>query len=82
MEETSLNAVKRPPIMGISNIKIRWRPHVAAAVRREIMAGTPARLDSPIEPAGAPPRDLEDPGLLALPAELLKRLSRAKEAAA
>ncbi len=46
--------------------------------RVQVMAGAPARLDAPLEPAGAPPRDLEDPNLLALQAELLKRLSRAK----
>ncbi|MEE9209298.1 MAG: ATP-binding cassette domain-containing protein, partial [Kiloniellales bacterium] len=48
--------------------------------RVQVMSGVPARLDNPIEPAGAPPRDLEDAGLLALQAELLKRLSRAKNA--
>ncbi len=46
--------------------------------RVRVMAGAPARLDAPLEPAGRPPRDLEDPALLALQAELLKRLSRAK----
>ncbi len=46
--------------------------------RVQVMAGAPARLDAALEPAGAPPRDLEDPALLALQAELLKRLSRAK----
>ena len=45
-------------------------------------AGSPARLDTALEPAGAPPRDPADPALLAQQAELLKRLSRAKEAAA
>ena len=45
-------------------------------------AGSPARLDAALEPAGAPPRDLTDPALLALQAELLEHLSRAKEAAA
>ena len=46
--------------------------------RVQVMAGAPARLDAPLEPAGTPPRDLENPALLALQAELLKRLSRAK----
>ena len=41
-------------------------------------AGSPARLDAALEPAGAPPRDPGDPVLLALQAELLTRLSRAK----
>ena len=45
-------------------------------------AGSPARLGTALEPAGAPPRDPADPALLAQQAELLKRLSRAKEAAA
>ncbi len=45
-------------------------------------AGAPARLDAALEPAGAPPRDPADPALLAQQAELLKRLIRAKEAAA
>ena len=47
-----------------------------------VMAGAPARLDSALEPAGVPPRDPADPALLAQQAELLKRLIRAKEAAA
>ncbi len=45
-------------------------------------AGAPARLDAALEPAGDPPRDPADPALLAQQAELLKRLLRAKEAAA
>ncbi len=47
--------------------------------RVQVMAGAPAHLDAPLEPAGAPPRDVEDPALMALQAELLKRLSHAKE---
>ncbi len=43
-------------------------------------ASAPARLDDALEPAGAPPRDPGDPALLALQAELLKRLTRAKGA--
>ncbi len=46
--------------------------------RVQVMAGAPARLDEALEPAGAPPRDPGDPALLALQAELLKRLTRAK----
>jgi putative hydroxymethylpyrimidine transport system ATP-binding protein len=45
-------------------------------------AGSPARLDTALEPEGAPPRDPADPALLAQQAELLKRLIRAKEGAA
>ncbi len=49
--------------------------------RVQVMAGAPARLDAALVPAGAPPRDLTDPALLVLQAELLERLSRAKEVA-
>jgi len=49
--------------------------------RIHVMAGRPARLDEPLEPGGAPPRDPRDPELLALQAELLTRLVRAKESA-
>ncbi len=49
--------------------------------RIHVMAGRPATLDEPLEPAGAPPRDAREPKLLALQAELLTRLVRAKEAA-
>jgi len=45
-----------------------------------VMAGRPAGLDEPLEPTGTPPRDPRDPELLALQAELLTRLVRAKEA--
>ncbi len=45
-------------------------------------AGAPARLDAALEPAGTPPRDPADPGLLAQQAELLKRLVQAKAAGA
>ncbi len=48
--------------------------------RVRVMAGAPARLDEALEPAGEPPRDPSDPALLALQAELLKRLTRAKGA--
>jgi putative hydroxymethylpyrimidine transport system ATP-binding protein len=54
--------------------------------RVQVMAqgsgGAPARLDTALEPAGTPPRDPADPALLAQQAELLKRLIRAKQAAA
>ena len=46
-----------------------------------VMAGAPARLDAPLEPPGVPPRDPRDPAVLGLQAELLDRLSRAKQAA-
>lgn len=45
-----------------------------------VMAGRPARLDEPLEPPGPPPRDPADPNLLALQAELLKRLAGARRA--
>jgi putative hydroxymethylpyrimidine transport system ATP-binding protein len=47
-------------------------------VMSQVSAGSPARLDAALEPAGAPPRDPTDPALLAQQAELLKRLVRAK----
>ena len=47
-----------------------------------VMSGRPAGIDAPIVPDGAPPRDLTDPRLLSLQAELLARLARAKRAAA
>lgn len=42
-----------------------------------VMAGRPARLGPPIEPAGAPPRDVAEPGILSHQAELLTRLAEA-----
>ena len=50
--------------------------------RIQVMAGQPARIEPPICPAGAPPRDLHDPVLLARQGELLARLADAQEAAA
>ncbi len=50
--------------------------------RIHVMAGQPARLEPPICPAGAPPRDLHDPALLARQGELLAGLADAQEAAA
>ena len=50
--------------------------------RIQVMAGHPARIEAPICPAGAPPRDLHDPALLARQGELLARLADAQEAAA
>ena len=46
-----------------------------------VMAGRPARLGEPLDPAGAPPRDVHDSGVLGLQADLLDRLSAAAEAA-
>ncbi|HSA82562.1 MAG TPA: ABC transporter ATP-binding protein [Geminicoccaceae bacterium] len=50
--------------------------------RIQVMAGQPARIEPPICPAGAPPRDLHDPALLARQGDLLARLADAQEAAA
>jgi putative hydroxymethylpyrimidine transport system ATP-binding protein len=47
-----------------------------------VMAGQPARIEPPICPDGAPPRDLHDPALLARHGELLAGLADAQEAAA
>ena len=47
--------------------------------RIHVLAGRPARLDAPIEPAGDPPRDpAGDPALLTLQGELLRRLVEAQ----
>ena len=43
-----------------------------------VMAGTPARLDAPLVPAGQPPRNPADADLLTLQAELLEKLIQAK----
>jgi putative hydroxymethylpyrimidine transport system ATP-binding protein len=42
-----------------------------------VLAGRPARLDRPLEPPGAPVRALDDPALLALEGELIRRLAAA-----
>ena len=50
--------------------------------RVHVLSGRPARLDeAPILPPGAPPRDAAAPALLALQAELIGRLTRARAAA-
>ncbi len=46
-----------------------------------VMAGRPATLGAAILPPGDPPRALDDPAVLALQAELLRHLTRAREAA-
>jgi putative hydroxymethylpyrimidine transport system ATP-binding protein len=43
--------------------------------RIHVMAGAPARLDLPLEPPGAPPREAADPSVLATQGELLRRLA-------
>ena len=50
--------------------------------RIHVMYGRPARLDGALMPAGAPPRDVTDPALLALQGDLLTRLGAAKRAEA
>ena len=49
--------------------------------RIHVMAGRPARLGPPLVPEGAPPRDPADPQVLRQHAELLHRLTQAREAA-
>jgi putative hydroxymethylpyrimidine transport system ATP-binding protein len=46
-----------------------------------VMAGRPVNLGASLVPAGEPPRDIHDPELLALQADLLDRLATAAEAA-
>jgi putative hydroxymethylpyrimidine transport system ATP-binding protein len=50
--------------------------------RIQVMTGQPARIEGVIEPAGAPPRDLHDPALLARQGELLAWLADAQDEAA
>jgi putative hydroxymethylpyrimidine transport system ATP-binding protein len=50
--------------------------------RIQVMTGHPARIEGVIEPAGAPPRDLHDPTLLARQGELLAWLADARDEAA
>ncbi len=45
--------------------------------RIHVMSGRPARVDHPLEPETPPLRDIHDPGLLNLQADLLDRLSDA-----
>ena len=45
--------------------------------RIHVMAGRPAQVDAPLEPRNPPLRDIHDPGLLNLQADLLDRLSDA-----
>ena len=44
-----------------------------------VLSGRPVRLDEPILPPGEPPRDPTQAGLLGLQAELLQRLTRARQ---
>jgi putative hydroxymethylpyrimidine transport system ATP-binding protein len=50
--------------------------------RIQVMIGHPARIEGTIEPAGAPPRDLHDPALLAQQGDLLARLADVRDDAA
>lgn len=50
--------------------------------RIQVMAGQPARIEPPICPDGAPPRDLHDPVLLSRQGDLLARLADAQDLAA
>lgn len=45
--------------------------------RIHVMAGRPAHLDDPLEPAGRPPRDADDPAVLEAQGVLLRRLTEA-----
>jgi putative hydroxymethylpyrimidine transport system ATP-binding protein len=50
--------------------------------RIHIMAGSPARIETAIQPDGPPPRDLHDPKLLMGQGDLLARLADAQDLAA
>jgi putative hydroxymethylpyrimidine transport system ATP-binding protein len=49
--------------------------------RIQVMTGQPARIEGAIEPAGTPPRDLNDPVLLARQGELLAQLAEDRDQA-
>jgi putative hydroxymethylpyrimidine transport system ATP-binding protein len=49
--------------------------------RIQVMTGQPARIEGAIEPAGTPPRDLNDPALLARQGELLAQLAEDRDQA-
>ena len=49
--------------------------------RIHVMAGRPARLGDMLEPPGTPPRHVDDPAVLELQGDLLRRLAVAAEAA-
>jgi putative hydroxymethylpyrimidine transport system ATP-binding protein len=50
--------------------------------RIQVMTGQPARIEGATVPAGAPPRDLHDPALLAEQGDLLARLADVRDEAA
>jgi putative hydroxymethylpyrimidine transport system ATP-binding protein len=50
--------------------------------RIQVMTGQPARIEGATLPAGAPPRDLHDPALLARQGDLLARLADVRDDAA
>jgi putative hydroxymethylpyrimidine transport system ATP-binding protein len=50
--------------------------------RIQVMTGHPARIEGTTVPAGAPPRDLHDPALLAEQGDLLARLADVRDDAA
>ncbi len=47
--------------------------------RIHVMAGPPARLGEALVPAGAPPRRVDDPGILEMQGDLLRRLADASK---
>ena len=63
-----------------------WSRTIAQALRLghrvHVMAGAPARIETPILPSGEPPRDLHDPDLMRLQGDLLARLADAQDLAA
>ncbi len=46
--------------------------------RVHVMRGQPATIGPPLEPAGAPPRDVHDPAILNMQADLLDQLAEAE----
>jgi putative hydroxymethylpyrimidine transport system ATP-binding protein len=87
---SALDAVTRHHIQGLAARLLKGRsvllvthdPMEALRLghRIHVMAGRPAALDEPLTPAGEPPRDLTDTGLMRLHGELMQRLAAAGEA--
>lgn len=85
---SSLDAITRSRLQGLAASLLTGRttllvthdPLEALRLghRIHVMAGTPATLDDPLVPSGSPPRAVDDAAVLALQADLLRRLEAAE----